>query len=183
MDLRLQGRDLFSRQGFHILDAVGLRQPPLLLKRVGLAGICCHDELSDPPVGDVPLPAEVVQPAVPLHAELRLQRAGRVINSRMNDFAVAAARLLTVTFILLEQKDIFVPGRQGLRDGQPHDPGADDRDVESIHVISVHSCQQTALSFSCHETGGFVKVFKTPLFVKHKKTGNTDSALHPAKIG
>ena len=73
----------------------------------------------------------VVQARGAVDAELGLQRPRRVVDARVDDAAVVAGLVEADLVLLVEDGDpqARTPRQQLARDGEPDDPGADDRDV------------------------------------------------------
>ena len=77
--------------------------------------------------------AEFIQQPVARNAVPGFQRAGRIINPRMNHAAVARARAHAQPWHLFDEKNIAPPPRNSARHGAPHNAAADDNDVRAIH--------------------------------------------------
>ena len=77
------------------------------------------------------LVAEVVEPADALDAQLRLQRAGLVVDARMGHAGVRAGLVHADALLALEHDDsrVRVALLELTRRGQADDAGADDREV------------------------------------------------------
>src|SRR5215475_2415404 len=78
--------------------------------------------------------AVIVKSCTALDASDRLQATLRIIESAVNDLAVARRRLESDRVGLFENDD-FMPGqREGARDRQSDDPGANDDRFDLVHL-------------------------------------------------
>src|SRR5713101_1375770 len=78
--------------------------------------------------------AEFVHHAVARDAQARLQRILLIVDSRMDDSAIARTGGHANARILLHQKDILPALRKHIRGGAADHAAADDQDVSLIHV-------------------------------------------------
>jgi hypothetical protein len=74
--------------------------------------------------------AEGVHQVAPLHAQARLERAGGIVDARVNDAAVVGAGVHAWTRVALEQADRRAGGGDRAGRGQAGDASAYDRDVD-----------------------------------------------------
>jgi hypothetical protein len=98
--------------------------------------LLCDDELPGPAMRDAVLLAVLVEKVSPLQAELRLEAAGCVVNTGMNDLAVTAAGLLPKGSVALDQHNGKRP-RTGAGKAfcqcQPNDASADYTKFKVFH--------------------------------------------------
>ncbi len=126
--------DLRPAQEGKAFHAVG-RGPvpnPLQVRLLSRAG--SHDELPDPPVGDVPVAAPGVQEAVPLHAQAAFEERPGVVDAGMEHLAVAGARFPAKGIVSLQEDQGTVLAGQRLCHGQAENTGPDDGHVESQDI-------------------------------------------------
>jgi hypothetical protein len=102
-----------------------------LLEPGQLGRLACDDHLAADVVRDCALVAVRPQRRSTLNAEPRLQRAGRVVHTRVDDAARASGLVPRDPGLLVEHDDPEprMPRRERARDGKPDDSGPDDRDV------------------------------------------------------
>ena len=108
-------------------NAIGDGAPIDLFETTELVGVARDDQLAALVVGDPALLAVGLEQFDTAAAELRLQRAGRVVDARMHDAAVMAGLVNADLALLVEHRQLAA----GLDFGQParhreaEDPGAD----------------------------------------------------------
>jgi hypothetical protein len=95
------------------LDAVGLAALSQGFERVGLVVIVRDDQLAASAMGDVMCGAELVHQPRPLDAVARLQRAGRIVDPRMNDLTVVRAGAHARPRLAFEHADAMPFARDG----------------------------------------------------------------------
>jgi len=88
------------------------------------------DKFSEPFVGNISFPAGFVEETVSLRAEDGFQKAGRVIDARVDHLAVPAAGFLSEAGVFFHNEYMIILCGEFLRDGQPDDPGADNRYIK-----------------------------------------------------
>ena len=105
-----------------------------LLQAAELGGVGGDDQLAAALVGDVALLAVLVQLARALHAQARLQRAGRVVDAGVDHPGVVAGLVLADLLLALEHahRRVRLPSRQLARHRQADDPPSDDRKVAAL---------------------------------------------------
>ena len=94
--------DYPAAQKQQIVDAIVLCLCLQPLKGLLLVGVGGDDELSDPLVGNSPFFAGLVQELSAFDAQRGLQGSFGIIDTRMDDFAVAAAGLLPLAFVFFQ---------------------------------------------------------------------------------
>ena len=123
--------DLLGCESAQTRDPVRLRAPLELVECRHLARIGGHDQLPALVVRNLLLLAVLPQTKPAGGAELRLERAGRVVDARVHDTAVAAGLVQRDRRLLLDDDD--APLRESPPEldggGQPEDPRPDDNDV------------------------------------------------------
>ena len=77
--------------------------------------------------------AELVEHPRAFDTVLRLQRAGRIVDARMNDLAVVRARTHAGPRLLLEDAHATATAGDGKRRGQSHYAAADDGGIDLFH--------------------------------------------------
>src|SRR6266581_1321117 len=92
-----------------------------------------YDEFSAGAIGNFMLLAEFVHHAVARDAQARLQRILLIVDSRMDDSAIARTGGHANARILLHQKDILPALRKHIRGGAADHAAADDQDIRLIH--------------------------------------------------
>src|SRR5438876_11180347 len=93
------------------------------------------DQLAAAPVRNATLGEETIERAPARHAQLRLERPRGIVDSRVNDLAVARAGARADRALALEH-DGFAPAeRQGSGDGETHHAGAD---YDRVNLFSRH---------------------------------------------
>ena len=131
--VRLDLADLLGCESTQTGDSVRLSAPLQLVERRHLARIRGHDQLPALVVRDLLLLAVLPQEQPAGGAELRLERAGRVVDARVHDTAVAAGLVQRDRRFLLDDDDAPLgqspPELDG--SGQPEDPRSDDNDVHA----------------------------------------------------
>jgi hypothetical protein len=128
--LWFEGQDLSPSQQGQIIHTVLFGMFPDVLQFPALVIIGGDDQFPDPFVGNVSFPAGFVEEAVSLSAEDGFQKAGGVIDPRMDHLAVPTAGFLSIAGILFHNQHMIVLCREFFRDGQPDDPGADNRYIK-----------------------------------------------------
>ncbi len=128
------GLDLGDLGGFdpaQALDAVGAAAALELRQALELGFLHRDDQLPLPVDRDPPPPAVVAQLAGTIDAESRLQRAGLVVDARVNDPAAVAGLVRGESRLALEQHDSRVPVAplKLAGGGEADDPAADDDQV------------------------------------------------------
>jgi hypothetical protein len=114
-------------------DAVGLSARVDLGKRPEILLADGDDQLPVDAVGDPLLVTEPEQAIAPLSAESRLQRAGLVVDARVDDAAVVAALVEGEPLFLLEESDSGArsASKDLAGDRQADQSAADDEAVEN----------------------------------------------------
>ncbi|MNQ92181.1 hypothetical protein D3C85_1075980 [compost metagenome] len=130
VQFRLQRPRLGAGQMFQPLDAVGRRLPEDGLDALDLGLFGRHDQLAALPVVDLVAAQKVIEGAAPLDAELRLQRAGRIIEPAVDDLGVSRGHALADMGFLLQHQNRQAAFRQRPPAGQPHSPRTHDRRIE-----------------------------------------------------
>jgi hypothetical protein len=92
-----------------------------------------HDQLADSLEWDVPLFAVFVQHLLTVHAQLSLERAFRVIETGVNHFGIAAARMHADFGLGLEYDDLAPGLRERATDSESDDTCAN---YDAIQLIS-----------------------------------------------
>jgi len=96
--------------------------------------VSCHHNFPAIAVRHSVSRAELLQQPIPFHAKARLQKFGRVIDTRMNHAAIARAGGHAQPWRLLQQENVFDADRKLVRDGATHHTTANDDDVNSVHL-------------------------------------------------
>ena len=135
-DVRLAFPDLRGVDQLEPLDAVFNPLGSQRFERRNLARVMSDDQLSAAPMRDTVRGAELVNQARALDAMLRLQRAGRVVDARMNHLAVVGARRHARTRLLLEDAHAMAAPRDRQRRRQSHHAAADDGGIDLFHKNS-----------------------------------------------
>ena len=91
-----------AAQKQQIVDAMVMRLCLQPLEGILLVGVGGDDELSGPLVGNSPFFTSLVQELSAFDAQRGLQGTFGIIDSRMDDFAVAAAGLLPLAFVFFQ---------------------------------------------------------------------------------
>src|SRR4029079_14898110 len=81
------------------------------------------------------LRAELVEAPAAVHAQARLERAGRVVHAGVDDAAVVRAGVLAWPRVPLEQHDRAAALRDRARGGEAGDAGADYGNVDPFHQV------------------------------------------------
>ncbi len=131
-----------------LLDAV--RRPELpqgleLGERGGLVRSAGRDDqLPAPDVRHAPCLAELVQQTTSTHAQLCLERAGRIVDARVKHAAVVRAGLDPQTRVTFEEAH----GPPGVRDlgraRQPHHASPDDDAIDVGHTVRIAAVSRSA---------------------------------------
>jgi hypothetical protein len=93
-----------------------------------------------------------IEQVLAFHAQLRLERALRVVDARVNHFAVARTRPGADGTFGFEHQHLPALERQCARHGQPHHTTADDGAIDFIHRASLSRLRAHARSR--HAVGG-----------------------------
>ena len=120
-----------------IVDAVDLGLFPVFLQAVELRLVAGDDHLADALVVDVMLGAVAVERFFAGDAQLRLHRAGRIIDAGVDDFGIARAGMGAECVLGFEDHHFATGLRESARDGEADDAGADDCAVDSFCHNSV----------------------------------------------
>ncbi len=130
--VRLHLLDFLRPQLGHPLHAVA--DGPFLqgVQPLELTGTQRHDQLPAAFIGDGMPVGELLQLDLPGQAQLRLQRARRVIHPRVDDAGVVTALVGGDPVLLVEDGDsqIGAPAEELVGSRQAEQAGADDHDVE-----------------------------------------------------
>ena len=132
-DVRLAGAHRGAVHHAQTHDAVGAAVFGQMFELRFLFRVMSHHELAAIPVRHVVRGAEFVQHAVARHAQPRFQRAGRIVDARMDHAAVARARAHAQLGHLLDEKHVAPAPRNRARHGATHHAAADDDNVGAIH--------------------------------------------------
>src|SRR6267143_6153494 len=116
-----------------VFDAIGAAIGGQLFERRFLLSAMRYHELPAIPMRHVVRGAEFAQHPVAGDAQLRLERARRVIDTRMNHATVARARSHSEFRHLLDQENVAPALRNRTRYGTAHHAAADDHYVCAIH--------------------------------------------------
>src|ERR1035437_6169944 len=98
------------------------------------------DQLPAALVRDLVALAEGVEPAHPLHAQARLQRARAVVDAGVDHARVGPGLVTADVTLALEHGDaqMRLPGGELVSPRQPDDPASDNRDVAAINLGGAH---------------------------------------------
>ena len=132
--VRLPLTQLVAVEAPQAADAVEAAAPLQLLEPGDLFGGGGDDDLAAVAERESLIPAELRHGAMAAYAQLRPQRAGRVVDARVQDSAVVAGLVGGRLGLLLDdrQGQTGQPGGDRPRRGQAHDPRAD-----HDHVVAV----------------------------------------------
>jgi hypothetical protein len=83
-------------------------------------------------VGDISIPAEIIEESVPLGAQGSLQKAVGVINTGMYDFTVATACLFPEAITFFNKQYTFIIYRKHFRDRKADNSGANDGNIQGV---------------------------------------------------
>ena len=121
-------------------DAVAMRALQQTFERAELRMVVRDDELAAADVRHVVRRAEVVQAIAPFDAQRGLERASRVVQTRVNHAAVARAGAVTEPRIALEQAHRRAAIRERARRRQSDHPTTNDRDVDVHLPLTIQKC-------------------------------------------
>ncbi len=93
-----------------------------------------HHQLAAAPVRHAVRNAEIVELRAPPHAQPRLQRTGRVIQTRVDHLAVARARTGADGVRALQHDGLQPAARQRASDRQPHHASTNHERIDSFHA-------------------------------------------------
>ena len=133
MDFWFQAPGFIGSKPLEVQHAVGFGPRAELVKGLYLGPIRSHDELAAAAVGHMVGLAEGIQGPVPRHAKPRLQRAGRVVDPRMDDFAVPRTDARADAILRLQHHHLSAEPGQVPGQGEAHHTGPDDDTVHAIH--------------------------------------------------
>jgi hypothetical protein len=137
MQLRLHRHGLLRGDLHQVVDAIGRGLGPDGFELPSLLGRCRHDELAATPMRHAALCGVGIQQVLAFHAQPRLERALRVVDARVNHFAVARTGPGADGTFGFEHQHFPASQRQCARHGQPHHTTADDGAIDFIHRASL----------------------------------------------
>ena len=123
-------RELVAAQHPQIVAAVHLGLLAVFPEARELGFVARDDDFADAAVVDVVLGAIPVERLAACDAQARLQRAGGIVDPRVDDFGVARARVRAEVLLGLEQDDFAPAHRELAGDGKADDAGADHRAID-----------------------------------------------------
>src|SRR5262249_38315833 len=129
-DLGLEPTGLLARQQDEILNPIPCGRLADRIELRKLIRARRHKKLLAALMGDAVFGAEAVQERLPFDAEFGAQTAGGIVNTGVDDLAVAGACLRPDQAMLLEDKDFLAGDRKGTRNRQSDDPGANDNSLD-----------------------------------------------------
>ena len=132
-DVRLAGAHRGAVHDAQSRDAVGAAVFGEAFEVRYLLRVVDHHKLAAIPVRHMVRGAEFVQHPVARHAQARFERAGRIVDARMDHAAVARARAHAELGHLLDEKHVAPAPRNRARHGATHHAPADDHNVGAIH--------------------------------------------------
>src|SRR5690606_3912357 len=113
-----------------------------------------YEQFGDPLVRDTVLGTEFIELRLARDAQLRAQRARRIVDAGVDDLAVARARLRADDVVLLEHHDLAPAHGQSPRDGEADDARADDNSFD----ISCHGAFRLGCSNRCGWSATFARL-------------------------
>src|SRR5438067_3781018 len=132
-DFRLAAANEVAIDHLHAFDAVRRGARAESLERRNLGRVGRDDQLAEARMRHVVLRTELVQAASAFYTQLRLERAGRIVEAGVDDAAVVRARLETRTRMAFEQADRQSALRDRERRREAGHAGADDGRVDPFH--------------------------------------------------
>jgi hypothetical protein len=121
---RLPAANLVGAQHLEARSTVRQTALPQLLEDANLFFAGGDDDLPQLPMGNPAILAVPIEPLPTLHTRARLERSLRIVDARVNHFAVAARDLAGDPVVSLEHHHTAVRAGQGRRGGQTDHPGA-----------------------------------------------------------
>ncbi len=148
-DLGLERRDLGGRDQARVAHAIAVRRGEEIFQERRLFPVGGHDQLAQPLVGDVICLEKIVQEIPAAHAQPGFQRVLGIIETGVNDLAVAARSLPSERGMALHHDNGAFPEplRERVRDGQSDRPRADDQKIGFFHSVTSLQTYQTAIAF------------------------------------
>ena len=130
---RLQGKGFRASQHRQVVDAVA---PGVVDDRMQAGNLCRrvgNDQLAASAVRYATLLCIRVQRLLSANAQRGLQRSGGIVDSGVNDFAVAGTDACPDRCFRLQHQHLVPTQCQCTRDGQANDTGADHDAVDFLH--------------------------------------------------
>jgi len=134
LQLRLQRQHLAPIEGLQVIDPIGQRVPPQLLQRSDLGLVGGDDQLAATSMGHAVAVAEIVELATPGHAQPALERALRVVDAGVDDFAVARAGGGAKGSLGFQYQHLATGQRQRTRHRQPDHSRTHHHAIHPIHA-------------------------------------------------
>ena len=121
--------DLLARQPRQLADAVDARLALVVAQYLGLGFGGCHDQLANALVGHVEGFAVFVKERLAAHAQMRLERAGGIVDAGVDYLGVAAGCFRADDAVALQHQHLAAGLSKRPGNRQAHHACADDNDV------------------------------------------------------